>query len=828
MHATLARSPLAHCLAVLGFLLPAVAAHAETSRPAPRPAVSRALGEVSRLAGAPVQATISRRSGTVSFLSARRDAPIPVLATGGPDARARSFLADHGSLFGLAGGGRDLVLERTTGTDRVGMEHARYRQTWKGVPIAGGEISVHLVDGGVAAVAARTVTGLDGVDVVPALPAEAARRAALESLARGTEVRDVFLSTPRLEILDRGHLGGPAFPARLAWFVEARRIDLREYLWIDAKTGVVLLRFSQLTNVKDREIHDADDPTDGNLGDLVGTIVRTEGAAATGDADADTAYDYAGDTYDYYSTEHGRDSFDDAGGKLISTVHFCPPTGQGACPYSNAFWNGSQMVYGTGFPVGDDVDAHELTHAVTERTAGLFYYMQSGALNESFSDIFGETVDLTNGSGTDTAGVRWLLGEDLSIGAIRDMADPTVYGDPGKIGDAQFKCYDSGSVDGGGVHSNSGVPNHAYALMVDGGSYNGHSISGLGLTKAGDIEYRALTVYLLSSSGFQDDYDALLQACSDLEGLDGITASDCLSVEEALAAVAMTSTWPCSGAAGASPDLCANAWDGPTYLFFDDFEEYPGDGDGDPGYLTDWSQHILTSVAGVGGQGHWNVCCLGPYATSGHGNLFGYDWQYRGDSAVEMTSSVAIPAGGAFVHFDHAYGFENSGATHYDGGVVEYSTNNGSSWTDAGSLIDAGRTYDGLLTTASDNPIEGRSAFCGDSFGYTGTRLDLASLASQSVRFRFRIGTDSFVSDYGWYLDDFGIYTCAPACTVADLVLSSGTVAGKDKQLACNSIEAGTSYGVATGGDLTLVAPHVRFTSGFSVAAGGKLAVVIH
>ncbi len=832
MDSTLARSPFALWLVALGLLVTSVPVRAQSApalppapgTPAPRPAVARALDEVSRLAGAPVKATISRRNGAVTFLSARRDAPVPVSAAGGAEDRARSFLAEHGALFGLAGGARDLLLERVTGADGLGMEHVRFRQTWKGVPVAGGEISVHLVDGGVAAVAARTVTGLEGVGVVPALPAAAARRAALESLARGIDLTGVTLSEPRLEIFDRGHLGGPRFPPRLAWFVEARRIDLREYLWVDARTGAVLLRFSQLTTAKNREIHDADDPGDGVFNDLIGTIVRTEGGGVTGDSDADTAYDYAGDTYDYYSTEHGRDSFDDAGGKLISTVHFCPDAAH--CPYGNAFWNGAQMVYGEGFPVGDDVDAHELTHAVTERTAELFYYMQSGALNESFSDVFGETVDLTNGAGTDTPAVRWLLGEDLAGGAIRDMEDPTVYGDPGKIGDPEFDCTDPGG-DGGGVHTNSGVPNHAYELMVDGGNYNGHSVTGIGLTRAGDIEYRALTVYLLSSSGFQDDVDALLQSCYDLVGVDGITTGDCTSVRDALDAVAMGSPWPCTGAASPAPDLC-DPWDDPSYLFFDDFEEFPGDGDGDPAYLTNWSQHILTSVNGVAGQGHWNVCCLGPYATSGHGNLFGYDWQYKGDSAVEMVSNVSIPAGGAFLHFDHAYGFENYGSIHYDGGVIEYSTNNGASWSDAGGLIDSGRDYDAVLTTTSDNPIEGRSAFCGDSYGYTGTRLDLSSLASQSVRFRFRIGTDFIASDYGWYIDDFGIYTCEPACTVADLVLSSGTVTGKTKEAACNSIEAGTSYGVAGGGDLTLVAPHVRFTDGFSVASGGKLAVVIH
>ena len=146
-------------------------------------------------------------------------------------------------------------------------------------------------------------------------------------------------------------------------------------------------------------------------------------------------------------------------------------------------------MYGAGFPEADDVDAHELTHAVTEFSANLFYYRQSAAMNESYSDIFGETVDLTNTGGTDTAGVRWLMGEDVpGIGAIPNMLDPTAFGDPGKMRDAQFVCGTSIRSDFGGVHSNSGVPNHAYALMVDGGSYNGKTVTGIGLTKAGKIQ----------------------------------------------------------------------------------------------------------------------------------------------------------------------------------------------------------------------------------------------------------------------------------------------------------------------------------------------------
>src|SRR4029079_1426400 len=106
----------------------------------------------------------------------------------------------------------------------------------------------------------------------------------------------------------------------------------------------------------------------------------------------------AGVTYNYYLAQHNRNSFDNAGGAIISSVHYCPDAGN--CPnYANAFWNGTQMVYGNTYASADDVVGHELTHAVTERSAGLLYYNQSGAMNESFSDIFGEKIDQNEGRG---------------------------------------------------------------------------------------------------------------------------------------------------------------------------------------------------------------------------------------------------------------------------------------------------------------------------------------------------------------------------------------------------------------------------------------------
>ena len=143
--------------------------------------------------------------------------------------------------------------------------------------------------------------------------------------------------------------------------------------------------------------------------------------------------------------------------------------------------------------------------------------MQSGALNESISDMFGETIDLTDGVGNDTDAVRWKAGEDLPTGPVRDMMHPETHGQPGRMSDPQFAGCHMLHYDNGSVHRNSGVANHAFALMVDGTTnYNGYTIQAIGLEKAGRIWYRALSSYLPSGATFLDAFNAVNQSCSDL------------------------------------------------------------------------------------------------------------------------------------------------------------------------------------------------------------------------------------------------------------------------------------------------------------------------
>jgi bacillolysin len=228
---------------------------------------------------------------------------------------------------------------------------------------------------------------------------------------------------------------------------------------------------------KNRTIYDANGST------TSGSFLRGEGGPATGDRDADNAYDFTGATYDYYASTFGRDSYDGAGAELVSFVHY----GVG---YENAFWDGFEMVYGDGFAV-NDVTAHELTHAVTEHTAALEYADQPGALNESLSDQAGWDVD----PGDST------MGEDLPVGAVRDLRNPGAHGQPASA--AGYVCT---TTDNGGVHVNDGIPNKVYANLVD----------AFGRGPAQQIRYRAQTTYLGPNATFADARAAEEQAAADL------------------------------------------------------------------------------------------------------------------------------------------------------------------------------------------------------------------------------------------------------------------------------------------------------------------------
>jgi bacillolysin len=703
---------------------------------------SGAGGEESRVAqqGGP---RIGRHAetGKVNFIGFDPSDPRP-LARPGDDSWTFEGLAEgairsYADDFGF--GSNDTVRLIRRG-EVAGGSSVRYQQLFRGVPVLAGEIIVNLdARGNLRAMAGEISPDLK-LSVDPELGREDAADNARAAAAKvyGVDPSSLEASEPSLWIFDERLLRPSPRPATLVWRTEVTPDDLapiRQLVLVDAARGQVVLQFNQIDSAKNRTIYDNNNNP--ALGLPGGGPFRTEGGAPSGIADVNAAYDYSGHTYDFFFTHHGRDSIDGAGMGLVSTTRYCNPAY--ACPYENAFWNGAQMVYGQGYASADDVVGHELTHGVTENESSLFYYYQSGAINESFSDVWGEFIDQTNGAGDDTPGVKWLMGEDVPGGAIRSMSNPPAYGDPDKMTSVN---YYEGAGDNGGVHWNSGINNKAAFLMTDGGAFNGETVSALGITKVAAIYYEVQTGLLTSGGDYGDLYHALYQGCLNLVGgADGIVLADCQEVLDAIDAVEMNLQPVADFNTDAA--FCPTAGQYPVYRFLDDLESGSGA----------WGSGALV------GSDRWLYGSpYGPFAHSGDDFLYADDYPDSvTDTYVEMTSPVTVPTGG-YLHFDHAYGFDDWAGTVYDGGVLEYSMDGGA-WTDAGSLIQV-NGYDGTIDSGWGNPLGGRQAFGMDSHGYISSRVNLSSMAGHEVRFRWRMGLDSGVYDWGWWIDDVAIYNC--------------------------------------------------------------------
>ena len=268
------------------------------------------------------------------------------------------------------------------------------------------------------------------------------------------------------------------------------------------------------------------------------SLARTEGSAASGVAEVDNMYTYIGESYAFYKAKMNRDSYDNRGSTTKAFVNL-PATinGEKICP--NARWihagesseNQLQVCPGWG---PKDVVAHEFTHGVVEYTANFDFENQAGALNEATADIFATGID-----------DDWSIGEDLSIGAIRFIDDPSKNRSPNSAGgtnanpmpDRLFATqYYCGDGDRGGVHRNMSVPTKAFYLMVVGGTFNGCTMNGIGKDKALLIWYQAITKYMSTTSNFREMYNAANQGCTDLYGA---TSTECTQVKKSMQAVEM-------------------------------------------------------------------------------------------------------------------------------------------------------------------------------------------------------------------------------------------------------------------------------------------------
>ncbi|MBU1878584.1 MAG: M4 family peptidase [Chloroflexi bacterium] len=362
--------------------------------------------------------------------------------------------------------------------------------------------------------------------------------------AKGTNVAVIGAHYPKLDVRNQVKLNAKAAQSIVTkklgadgeWFVdlmvdpetgiyfyrvENQRFDSRWFYWVDAQSGAVLNAYNGLTDgygigvlgdVKDltglttyvsgaykmisadgrQTTYDA-----GNRKKLPGTLASDSndiwdlaGRTSPGQHALVDAHFYARVTDNYYLGTHSFNWLAYYPQGMVSSAHL-------GRNYANAYWNGSQMAYGDGDGVtfiemcGDlDVVAHELSHCVTDATSDLIYSYESGALNEAFSDIMGTSIEFYYGTG------NWTIGEDImpTDDGIRDMADPTTDGDPSHYADRY-----TGTSDGGGVHTNSGIANHWFYLLVNGGQNanplraSGTDVVGIGLSAAEQIVFLAFT-----------------------------------------------------------------------------------------------------------------------------------------------------------------------------------------------------------------------------------------------------------------------------------------------------------------------------------------------
>ncbi|MEQ1571520.1 MAG: M4 family metallopeptidase, partial [Myxococcota bacterium] len=388
-------------------------------------------------------------------------------------------------------GVQDFVLERVD-FDELGMAHVRVAQTVDGLPVFGGEAIVHLAGDGSTDSFTDTFVRDLRLDRSIDLTLDDAVDAALYMHKGG-------VSNVNADLLVLRHEDGD----HVAWrvVIDDFESDLpsRPVIFVDAVTGEKVWEYNNLQTAKNRNTYSANNGTS-----LPGTLKRSEGSGDIGDLPVDSAHNYAGVTYDYYSIIQGRDSYNGSGATMTSTAHY-------STAYDNAYWSGTQMVYGDGGtyfkPLSQalDVVGHELTHAVTEYSANLVYSGESGGLNEATSDILGATIE-SYSRGWVVDSKTWLIGEDIAkpaIGAaLRYMDNPPLDG----ASIDNYANYTAG-ID---VHYSSGIANKAFYLMVQDAA--------LDIQGAANIWYRALTLYMTSSTNFAAARTATLSAATDLYG----------------------------------------------------------------------------------------------------------------------------------------------------------------------------------------------------------------------------------------------------------------------------------------------------------------------
>ncbi len=740
------------------------ASGAPRSASAPRARVAdggdRALARLAADARGPVQVTRGT-NGLARVVGATGVHNPEVTRATSPREAALAHLTRYGALVGAAVPDTELVAGDVTRAV-TGHDIVRFTALRGGLPVIGGSVAVDLRPDRQLSSITASLTRV--MPPAASFSADSATREALAVAAKrlGGASGELTADPPVRELYDPAVLGvrrtaDPTTHARGVWWVEVDAGPaFHRALGIDDRSGAVVLDLD-LNEQVDRVVCDDADAPDTTDVPCTSDFARTEDSGPSPVKDVNDAFDLAGVVSTFYRQIGGINltrllGVDEGDHQsLSSTVRYCDFLTPQQCPLQNAFWNGVAMFYGDGYAGADDVVGHEMTHGVIAHNSDLFYWGQSGAINESLADVMGEIIDHRHHTRGESAH-SWLLGEDLPGGAIRSMKDPGKFGQPDSM---TSKRYARGTFDNGGVHINSGVGNRTFYLISQGGKQGGetvHGIDGQSLRQSATL-YLDVIQHLVSGSDYADLGVVLDRSCRDLarHHTVGIGTRDCRNVHQATLATRLRTTPPRARQPHDAPMTCPQG-SGPVRVLFDSENGTPG-AEVDAG-----STWVRAPDSGVFPPVPAN-------ATSGRGSWFSTE-------PIDITQSslvlhpVALPARRpAYLWFQQWRLLESDrnfqGRIHnFDGGTVEVAdTTRGSDPRPAENLRWVNGPEDELNGTYG-NPAAGRLSFSRDSRGYVASRATLTRYAGHATSPRFTMNTDDNSTEIGWYLDDVRVYTC--------------------------------------------------------------------
>ncbi len=817
-------------LSMLASLAPAQAApqpgpSSIAQPPAPQDPTERLM----QATGGTARISANKATGVARFVSLEPGSvpafTLKTLTTQAASEQALAFLGAYGGLFGISNPQNELQLADVS-TDQFGAVHVEYHQVHQGVPVFAGVLRVHFD-------AAGQLTAINGVFVpsikVNTSPTISVEQASAIAIAQvnGNKSQTAWLSTqnvtkPRQSGLSATDITLYIFRANLARGVPGANhlvyeitvtngLDVREFVYIDAHSGEIVDQITGVYSALYRRAFNGE-------ANYPATPYWVEGDTfPTPNTEANNVLYGTAEIYNLISSITGG-AYRAWNGADIGMDGIFNATMDGSCP--NAQWTGAYARFCPGVS-GDDTVGHEWGHAYTDGTHNLIYQWQSGALNETYSDMWGEIVDFVNNRGTDSPGglrtdgncsvyagggpdnsYRWLSGEDdPGMGIIRDMWWPHCFNDPDKVSDTRYVC---STGDQGGVHTNCGVPSHSFALLTDGGSFNGQTVAGIGITKTAHLYWRAQYVYQTPTTDFADHADALEQACQDLVGQPlyelsttvsqttfstaVFTTTDCVQVGKAAAAVELRAEpVQCNFEPlldPTVPPLCA-----PLEIHDPIYAQ-----DWESGNLGDWTvgtrdvlkpanfildNWLVTSTLPAGNTG-WAVFAEDPLDGSCGSADDQSSVRYLESATMTIPADVTAPK----LSFDHWVATEQD----YDGGNVKLSVNGGPWQLVPESAFTFNPYPDQLETTGNGNtnPLAGEWAFHGTDGGvlsgtWSRSLIDLSGLVSagDQIKLRFEMGVDGCNGVLGWYMDDVQLYRCiqAPSGTLQGVVSDSSTSA---------------------------------------------------